>query len=66
MLQDAVQRSLAARGETLTWDGCRLPEGKHRELRELLSGYAEPLELPGWWSRVEREAEGFAEALISP
>jgi len=61
VLQDAVQRALTVRGETLTWDGCQLPDSHRRDLRELLEGYGQPLPLPAWWSVVERE--GFAEAL---
>lgn len=63
VLQDAVQRLLTMRGEMLTWDGCQLPDSHRRDLRELLEGYGQPLPLPAWWSIVEREVEGFAEAL---
>ena len=63
VLQDAVQRALTARGETLTWDGCQLPASYRRDLRVLLESYRQPLSLPAWWSVVERGVEGFAEAL---
>ena len=63
VLQDAVQRALMARGETLTWDGCQLPASYRRDLRELLESYRQPLSLPAWWSVVDRGVEGFAEAL---
>ncbi len=63
VLQDAVQRMLTVRGETLTWDGCHLPESHRRDLRVLLERYRQPLPLPAWWSVVERGVEGFAEAM---
>ena len=66
VLQDAVQRALTLRGETLTWDGCRLSEDRRRDLRELLDSYRQPLQLPSWWSIVDRDVGGFAEALRSP
>ena len=65
VLQEAVQRTLAAKGEMLTWDGCRLPQARRADVQDLLSSYREAITTPPWWSTIARENDDFARQLVT-